>query len=96
MRDLVGPARYHDGDYYPSVAKERQAPDFSHYASTIPSFWDSQLAVEFEMRCLRPFAQDIAAIIRFAPEFQPDFPLVTAPDDLIIEADIRIDRISNA
>jgi hypothetical protein len=95
-RDLVIPARYHDGDHYPQQAKDRRAPDFSEYASTIPSFWDSPLAVEFEMQYLRPFARDVADMIRFAPEFDPTFPLVEAPDDLIVDEEILIGRPRDA
>jgi hypothetical protein len=93
-RDLVGPARYHDGDFYPQSAKDRQAPDFSEFASTISTFWSSVWAVDFEKQHLRPFARDIASLIRSAPDFDPDFPLVEAADNLILKPDIPIERIS--
>jgi hypothetical protein len=92
--DLVIPARYHDGEYYPSAAKDRQSLDFSEYASTIPRFWDTEQAVEFERYLLRPFARDLASIIQTAPAFDPDFPIIEASDDLILR-DRRIDRVAD-
>jgi len=93
--DLVAPARYYDGEYYPGPAKDRQSLDFSDYASTMPRFWYTEHAVEFEMSLLRPFARDLAKIIRSAPEFDPEFPIVEASDDLIL-GDTRIDRVGDA
>jgi hypothetical protein len=92
--DLVVPARYHDGEYYPRPAKDRQSIDFSEYASTMPRFWDTERAVEFERVLLRPFAKDLALIIRSAPTFDPGFPLVEASEDLILQ-DRRIDRVGD-
>ena len=92
--DLVVPARYFDGDCYPDLAKQRQSLDFSDYASTMPQFWETEHAVEFERTLLRPFAQDLAASIRSAPAFDPQFPIVEADDKLVLK-DTPIDRISD-
>jgi hypothetical protein len=92
--DLVVPARYYDGEFYPNLAKQRQSLDFSDYASTMPRFWDTDHAVEFERNLLRPFARDLAASIRSAPAFDPQFPIVEADDGLILK-DSAINRISD-
>jgi hypothetical protein len=92
--DLVVPARYYDGDHYPQLAQDRQSRDFSDFASTMPRFWDTDHAVEFEFTLLRPFARDLAASIRLAPQFDPNFPIVEADDSLIL-TDTRINRISD-
>jgi hypothetical protein len=92
--DLVIPARYHDGEHYPRPARNRQSVDFSDYASTMPRFWDTERAVDFERSLLRPFARDLAAIIRSAPPFDPEFPLVEAEDELIVQ-DARITRVGD-
>jgi TIR domain len=92
--DLVIPARYHDGEHYPGPAKDIQSVDFSDYASTMPRFWDTERAVEFERSLLRPFARDLAEIIRAAPPFDPRFQVFEAGDDLIIQ-DTRITRVGD-
>lgn len=80
-RNLVLPASYHDGQSFPREAQETQWRDFSHYASTMPKFWSTDLAVEFEKEHLKPFASDLAQMIREAPPFDDTFPIVEAGDD---------------
>jgi hypothetical protein len=91
--DLVIPARFWDGQYYPQAAKDRQSRDFTKYASIMPRFWDTERAVEFE-DTLRPFARDLADAIREAPPYSADFPLVEAADELIL-GDTPIGRPSD-
>jgi hypothetical protein len=93
--DLVIPARYFDGEHYPEPAKERQSRDFSKFACIMPRFWETEHAVEFDLTQLRPFASDLAQIIRAAPPFDPNFPVVEASDDLLL-GDTRIDRVGDA
>jgi len=92
--DLVIPARYHDGEHYPRSARDRQSVDFSNYASTMPRFWDTEYAVEFERLLLRPFARDLADIIRSAPAFDPEFPVVEASADQVLQ-DTKITRVAD-
>lgn len=80
-RNLVLPASYHDGQSFPSEARQTQCPDFSEYASTMGSFWDTKLAFEFETKLLKPFASDLARMIEDAPAFDENFPIVEAEDD---------------
>ena len=82
--DLVIPARFHDGEYFPTQAKDTQSADFSSYASTMPAFWRTEKAVEFEQPHLQKFAKAIAECIHNAPEYDDDFPLIESTDDLII------------
>lgn len=91
-QDLILPASYFDGEIFPPEAQATQYSDFSHYASTMPRFWDTELAVEFENTLLRPFASDVAEIIRNAPDYNDAFPVVEASDAEIVEETI-ISRI---
>ena len=79
-RDLVLPASFHDGESFPQQAKEIQMKDFSRFASTIPRFWDTEHAVTFEESLLKPFARDLAAMIRDAPPYDAEFPIIEAED----------------
>lgn len=91
--DLVSPARYHDGSHYPEAAKARQAVDFSPFAYTVPHFWKSEKAFEFEDP-LKKFAKNLAHIVKSAPEFREDFEVVIAEDD-DVQREKQIQRISN-
>jgi len=94
-RELVLPASYFDGKTFPDDATATQFMDFSSFASTIPSFWDTQLAVRFEMERLQPFASDLAAMIRNAPPFDDRFPIVEASDAQLKQEE-TINRIADA
>ncbi len=86
---LIVPASYFDGENFPAQAKDVQCVDFSEFASTMPRFWDTDSAVRFEERRLRPFARDLAALIRTAPPYDEAFPLHLAGDaDLVTQAPI--------
>jgi hypothetical protein len=82
-RDLVMPASYFDGETFPAIATARQFVDFSKFASTMPSFWETANAVEFEDQRLKPFARDLAVLIRGAPAYDEAFPVVEAADDQV-------------
>jgi hypothetical protein len=94
-RDLVMPASYFDGETFPADARARQFLDFSEFASTMPKFWDTELAVRFESQRLRPFAKDLATIIRAAPAYDDAFPLFESPDAQVQTED-TIGRIADA
>jgi hypothetical protein len=93
--DLVVPASFFDGDTFPSEAKERQFMNFSDFTSTMPRFWDTDSAVQFEEKLLKPFAKDLARMIRAAPPYDETFPIVEESDDNI-QTDDTIRRISDA
>ena len=93
-RQLVMPASYFDGATFPTAASATQFSDFSQFASTMPKFWDTEPAVKFEELLLRPFARDLAAIIRNAPAYDDGFPIVEAPDDEVQQEE-TIGRIAN-
>jgi hypothetical protein len=92
-RDLVLPASYFDGETFPPAARELQFKNFSHYASTMPGFWETGAAVEFEDTCLRPFAGDLAQMIQRCPAFSDSFPIVEAVDAEVQEEN-TIRRVS--
>lgn len=93
-RELILPASFFDGETFPEEARDTQFVDFSEFASTMPRFWDTELAVKFEQHYLKPFAKELARIIRAAPPFKQDFPIVEANARDIREDDV-IDRISH-
>lgn len=93
--DLVVSAHFCDGENFPPAAKDRQSMNFEKYASTIPVFWETARADEFEQKHIRPFAKDIAAILNAQPPFQPDFPLDEAAEELLLPEAITIGRISD-
>lgn len=80
-RTLVMPASYFDGKTFPPNARKKQFSDFSKYASTLPRFWDTEFAVEFENTALKPFADDLANLIRGAPTYSDTFPIVEVKED---------------
>ena len=74
---LIAPVRFHDGEYFPEEAANVQWADFAGYTATTPVFWQTQRAVEFE-DVLKRFASSVAGLVRRAPPFQSDWPLVEA------------------
>jgi hypothetical protein len=66
---LIAPIRYHDGDHFPEAARNVQRADFAKYTSTLPGFWKTSRAVEFEDR-IKEFARSVALVVRRAPAFQ--------------------------
>lgn len=90
--DLIIPARFHDGEFYPPSAKEVEARDFSKFTSVSPRFWHSDLALEFEQKHLREFAEEIRFAIEAAPEFDEAFPIIEDPDDGLMIQRPRIGR----
>ena len=93
--ELVMPASFFDGKNFPEAATARQFADFSAYASTIPRFWNTKLAIVFEDKLLKPFAKDLAAMIGQAPPFDEGFPIVLANDEDVLAAG-KIERLANA
>jgi hypothetical protein len=78
---LIAPVRYHDGEHFPVEASQVQWADFSEYTSTIAAFWNTSRAVEFEDR-IKEFAGSVAALVRKAPAFRTDWPIVDAQPSL--------------
>ncbi len=94
-RELVVPARFHDGEHFPPSAKAVQRRDFSRFTSTSPKFWDSELALLFEQEELKDFAMEIAEIIKNAPDPDENFPVIEEPEPSLILAEPHIGQISN-
>jgi len=93
-RELVMPASYFDGKTFPPDASAKQFLDFSDFACIMPKFWDTESAVSFEASRLRPFARDLAAMIRSAPPFDANFPLVEVGSDQVSQEE-TIGRIAD-
>ena len=79
-REIIVPARYHDGEYFPESAQAIQSRDFSKYTSLSPVFWKTELAMQFEQEHLKDYASEIAAAIHRAPEHTGNFPVIEEPD----------------
>jgi hypothetical protein len=75
---LIAPVRFYDGDYFPDEAKAVQQADFRDFGSTVSSFWQCDRAEEFERTLLKAFAVSLAGVVKRAPAFQPDWPIVEA------------------
>jgi hypothetical protein len=74
---LIAPLKFHDGEHFPPEARRIEWEDVAAYAVTVPAFWTSSKAVELEIK-LKAFAGGVANIVRRAPPFRPDWPIVEA------------------
>jgi TIR domain len=72
---LVAPIRWTKDDWFPPEAKETQALDLSGYAATTEAFWKTERADELDQK-IRSFAADLADVVRRAPPFSSDWPIV--------------------
>ncbi len=93
-RSLIVPASYFDGENFPAVAKTVQTLDFSPFASTMPGFWLTSLAVDFETQRLRPFAHHMAQAIQNAPPYDDGFPIHFA-DEGDVQGVKKIGRLAD-
>ncbi len=96
---LIAPASRCDGENFPSDAREFQFASFNKYAHTVTSFWKTDRAAEFEDQLIKPFASDVASMIRDAPDHSTDFPIVDCEADLpattLLKERLRIRRIAD-
>jgi hypothetical protein len=72
---LIAPLKFHDGEHFPEEAREIEWTDVAPWTSTVPAFWASSRALELE-DALKGFARSVAGMIRRAPQFQADWPIV--------------------
>jgi TIR domain len=72
---LIAPLRFHDGEHFPEEARSVQWMDVAPYAITLPSFWETTKVVDLEEK-LKPFVAAVANIVRQAPPFRQDWPIV--------------------
>ncbi len=92
-QSLILPAAYHDGKIFPKKARTYKWADFSNYASTMPSFWNTNDAVQFEKEELKKFAVDIALKIKDCPDYDNYFPVIEADDSQLIK-EATIERVA--
>ena len=76
---LIAPLTIHDGDYFPREAKDVQWTDAALYTSTMPAFWISLRALDFE-DLLKRFAAQVAGMVNHAPQFEADWPIAEVED----------------
>ncbi len=74
---LIAPIKVHDGEWFPEEAKIVQQEDLIAYYSTAISFWETQKASEL-IDIIKVFVGKVADIVRRAPPFDPDWPIVEA------------------
>lgn len=72
---LIAPLKFHDGEHFPRGAQNAEWLDVAPYATTVPAFWNSPNAIELEAK-LKTFAASVAQIIRRAPRFRRNWPIV--------------------
>jgi TIR domain len=99
-RELIAPASRQDGKLFPIKARALQIAKFNEYALTATKFWETEYAAKFEVELIKPFAHDVAELIKRAPDFADSFPVVDIDRDLpesalLQEEDILISRISS-
>jgi|HubBroStandDraft_1064217.scaffolds.fasta_scaffold21175_2 hypothetical protein len=75
---LIAPMRFHDGEHFPEEARNIQCLDVERYTSTVPAFARSARAMELE-DLLKPFAKQVARMIRRAPQFREEWPIAEVP-----------------
>jgi hypothetical protein len=97
-RELIAPASRQDGKFFPIDARALQIAKFNDYALIATKFWETAYAAQFEVDLIKPFARDVAKLIREAPDFVDSFPVVDIDCDLpksaFLEEDTQISRIS--
>jgi TIR domain len=97
-RELIAPASRADGQFFPIDARALQIAKFNDYALYATKFWETGYAAEFEIQLVKPFALDVAKLIRQAPDFAEDFPVVDIDMDLpataLLRDEIMIPRIA--
>lgn len=72
---LIAPLKFHDGEHFPPDARAAEWIDVSPYALTGPAFWASSRSLELE-DLLKRFAGGLANVVRRAPPFEADWPIV--------------------
>lgn len=97
--ELIAPASWHDGNRFPTDARALQIAKFNDYALITTKFWDTPYAAEFEMKLVKPFARDVANLIKKAPNFVDNFPVfdidVDLPKTAMLREEILISRIAS-
>jgi hypothetical protein len=81
-RELIAPASRQDGKFFPIDARALQIAKFNEYALIATKFWETPYAADFEVQLIKPFARDVAKLIRQAPDFVDSFPVVDIDGDL--------------
>lgn len=72
---LIAPLQFHDGEHFPPEATQIQMTDVRGLHSAVPAFWHSQRALVLEDK-IREFSKDVAEMIRRAPSYRDDWPIV--------------------
>lgn len=82
--DLIIPVVLSGARAMPPEAHKLESLDLSEYVSTIPAFWKTERAVELEGE-IRSLAEGTLHLIKQAPGFDPDFPVVS-PEDVDLDS----------
>ncbi|WP_268244607.1 toll/interleukin-1 receptor domain-containing protein [Actinokineospora fastidiosa] len=80
---LVYPILYSDSDNFPDEGRQLSWWDFKEFGYPELVYQESRDFIHFH-RKVAELAADLAALLRQVPEWQPDWPIVEAPDPVII------------
>ncbi len=79
---LVIGVKVYDGIHFPDFAKDSQRADFEPYFFDGPAFNLCPLHIDFQ-RAIRPFAEDVARIVRGVPPWLPEWASGPWVDDIV-------------
>jgi len=79
---LVIGLKVYDGIHFPDFAKETHRADFEAYFVDGPAFSLCPLHIDFQ-KAIRPFAEDVARIVKNVPPWSPEWATAAWVDDIV-------------
>jgi hypothetical protein len=80
---LIYPILYSDSNNFPDEARQRSWVDFKEFANPDPVYQQTAGYVHFH-RKVTELASDLVELIRQAPDWRPDWPVIEKPDPVVI------------
>jgi hypothetical protein len=80
---LIYPILYSDSDNFPIEERTRSWVDFKEFAHPDPVYQQTADFVHFHRR-VNELASDLVQLVQQVPEWQPDWPLIAAPEPVLI------------
>lgn len=79
---LIYPILYSDSENFPLSERERSWVDFKEFAHPDPVYQQTAEFNNFHKR-MRELAVDLVDLVRQAPEWRPDWPIIERPDPVL-------------
>jgi len=79
---LIYPILYSDSENFPLSERQRSWVDFKEYAHPDPVYQQTADFINFHKR-MRQLAADLVELVRQAPEWRPDWPVIERPDPVL-------------